>query len=746
MPIRCWSVLTLLCLASLAGAEPLELSRNGAFANGLSEWQPPAAATCGVKLIDAEAGPYHRALQLQPRPQEGAPTWSIGLRQTIAEPIVKGDRLQLTVWLRSPDGCRIYPYLEEAKDPWDKSFSEILKPTPEWREYTLTGEALANYAGGGSSLGFHLAFDTGTVELAGIKLVDLSAPEQAARPTAEQPQTMITNGDFSQPWAGSWSTNGGDSLTVTSCEGTADYPHAVRLKLDPPAGQPVWSLGFGQAIDGTLRQGDAVYVRAWMRSPESCRATFIYELNEAPHTKSLQQVAQLTPEWQEYRFVARLKQSFRPGQSSFKWHLGHGPGTVEITGVRVENYGPAKGHSFDETIDWFAGRDNPDTWRAEAAQRIEQNRKGDLSIRVLDANGRPLPNAEVKVVQQRHAFRFGSAVPARRLVDQNDPNNQRFQQEVERLFNVVTFENDLKWPAKDGLAVVDQATQWLADRDIDVRGHCLVWGSYKHLYRTAKELRGEALRQAIEAHVKEYAGRLRGKLYLWDVVNEAGSNTEVWDEVGWENFANAFKWAKQADPDVQLCYNDYGILRDPSSYRDKVAARIQYLLDQGAPVDVLGLQSHLGSPFTPIVRVLELLDQWAAYGKPLEITEFDLGCSDDAVHAEYVRDFLTACFSHPAVQSFIEWGFWEGSHWRAKDSGAMIRQDWTKRPGQEAWEDLVLNQWWTRFEGRTDQAGQVATRAFYGKQQVTASAGGKTAEAVIELLPDKPGTIELQLK
>jgi flagellar motor protein MotB len=43
--------------------------------------------------------------------------------------------------------------------------------------------------------------------------------------------------------------------------------------------------------------------------------------------------------------------------------------------------------------------------------------------------------------------------------------------------------------------------------------------------------------------------------------------------------------------------------------------------------------------------VLEILDEWAAFGKDLEITEFDLGCADDQVHADYVRDFMTAMFA-----------------------------------------------------------------------------------------------------
>lgn len=162
-----------------------------------------------------------------------------------------------------------------------------------------------------------------------------------------------------------------------------------------------------------------------------------------------------------------------------------------------------------------------------------------------------------------------------------------------RLFNTVTFENDLKWPAiGDGsLRTVLAAADWLKTHDIDLRGHCLLWGSYVHIPKPSQDLRKEALRTALQAHVTDYASRMRGRLYLWDVVNEAGSNTEVWDEVGWEGFADAFRWARAADPQVRLCYNDYNISQDNGEYRAKVRARIQYLLDRNVPLEVLGDRS-----------------------------------------------------------------------------------------------------------------------------------------------------------
>jgi GH35 family endo-1,4-beta-xylanase len=413
---------------------------------------------------------------------------------------------------------------------------------------------------------------------------------------------------------------------------------------------------------------------------------------------------------------------------------------------------------FDQTIDYWGGREHSDAWRAAALERIEKIRRGDLTVRVLNAAGLPVPHAEVKVRQQRHYFRFGTAVPAGALVDTETPDRVRVQQVIPRLFNTVTFENDLKWQALDRgpsedehFAIVDRAVAWCRARAIAVRGHCLLWGSYQYLPARFRDLRGDALLQACRAHVTDFVTRMKGRVYVWDVVNEAASHVEVWDSLGWPAFAEAFRWARAADPEVKLCYNDFGILShgiftDDRNHAARVAARVQYLLDSHAPLEVLGIQAHMGTPLVPIPLVLQRLDRWAAFGKDLEITEYDLGCLDDEIHGEYMRDILTLAFSEPRVKSFLMWGFWEGSHWRAAEGGAMFRRDWSERPAVQAYEDLVLRQWWTNWQGATEADGTIHLRAFYGLQEITVEAGGQTATTTVELIPGGAGEVALRLQ
>ena len=147
------------------------------------------------------------------------------------------------------------------------------------------------------------------------------------------------------------------------------------------------------------------------------------------------------------------------------------------------------------------------------------------------------------------------------------------------------------------------------------------------------------------------------------------------------------------------------------------------------------MQAHFGLQMTPPEELFERLNGFAAFGLPLAITEFDVNTTDERLQADYLRDFLTVAFSHPAVSSFLMWGFWEGMHWLP--DAALYRQDWSLKPNGQVWRDLVLKTWWTNANGRTDRNGVFTTRGFLGEYEISATANGKTVTRRVKL--EKPG-------
>src|SRR5690606_11986844 len=133
----------------------------------------------------------------------------------------------------------------------------------------------------------------------------------------------------------------------------------------------------------------------------------------------------------------------------------------------------------------YEGAEPDALWRAEAAARIENIRKGDLELEITDKNGVPIKDANVHVAMKKHAFSFGTAINDDFLnadATKDSPDSVKYRAKVAELFNTAVFENSMKGhhaynPQK--LARVDKEIQWLQSLGIKVRGHNLIWQEWK---------------------------------------------------------------------------------------------------------------------------------------------------------------------------------------------------------------------------------------------------------------------------
>jgi GH35 family endo-1,4-beta-xylanase len=535
------------------------------------------------------------------------------------------------------------------------------------------------------------------------------------------------------------------NVTVTN----APFASALRVQTlrEPPY---PWNITLAAPTTADIHQGDVLLATVMARRIQSRQETgealleLIAEQNDAEHHKLLELATSVGPDWTPVRAPFVADRDYPAGTAQISLRFGYRPQVIEVAAIGLTNFGPHMALAeLPRTVARYAGWAADAPWRQAAAERIEKIRKGDLKIQVVDAQGKPVAGASVSVRMVRHAFAFGSAVQASRIAAPAGPDDERYCQTIEKYFNKVVFENDLKWyrwgtntptereHRRQTLAAID----WLRARHIAIRGHVMVWPSWENEPAFLRSLADQPakLRQAIDDHIADQTATLKGKLAEWDVVNESYANNDILKILGRDEMVHWFQLAHQGDPAVKLFYNDYIMFagHGPGSPSQYLFDTIHFLQTKGAPLDGLGEQGHFGgSPPAP-TQVLATLDRFAQFGLPIQISEFDIDTSDEELQAHYTRDFLTACFSHPAVSGVMMWGFWEGAHWRPR--AALWSRDWTLRPNGRAWLDLVTKEWWTNTNGVTAADGTLATRGFCGDYEISVQAGNRRERREVSL-------------
>lgn len=549
---------------------------------------------------------------------------------------------------------------------------------------------------------------------------------------------IATSGSF-------YSNNTSDGIVATRAtvdvEGQA-FPQATRIDVLNPTGT-AWS----SALRGTnvvdVQDGDVVLLHLFMRTIRTTSETGtascqVYVEGPSPdYTKSISQQIFAGTEWVEWFLPFEVVGSYVAGQFNVNFGFGASerPETFELGGIEVIHYGKSRTLAeMPRTSFQYDGRAPDSPWRIDAAKRIEQYRKGNYDLRVLNKDGLPVPGASIRVKLENHAFHFGTAFPASLVF-----GNPTFRSKLLELFNAGSTENDLKWPPWDGEWGSDfnrpqtlAALEHLHDAGLHLRGHVLVWPSNRNLpgsIRPLVDARDPGVPEQVLAHIEDVVVPTREFLQEWDVLNEPFDNNDLMNIYGDEVMIDWFEEARSLHPSAKLFINDYAIIAangTATEHQNHYEDTIRYLVGNGAPVDGMGMQGHFSASPTGITKAWSILNRFAdAFpGLAIKITEFDVDTDDEELQADYTRDFLTLIFSHPAATGFQFWGFWEGAHWRPK--AAMYRMDWEEKPNAVAYRTLVQETWQTDETRSTGTNGRVLGRGFLGTYDVEITIDGRT--------------------
>ncbi|WP_229311235.1 endo-1,4-beta-xylanase [Larkinella soli] len=229
----------------------------------------------------------------------------------------------------------------------------------------------------------------------------------------------------------------------------------------------------------------------------------------------------------------------------------------------------------------------------------------------------------------RNDFGIGTALNMAQI-EEKDPQMTAF---IVRQFNMATPENIMKsgliHPKWDTYAFepADKLVEFGKKHNIRINGHTLIWHSQLPPFVRGIQSR-DSVRAFFTNHIKTVAGRYAGKVFSWDVVNEALNEdgtmrkTVFLQHLGEDYVTEAFRLTQQAAPNTELYYNDYN--NEQPAKRAGCIALVKKIQAAGVRIDGVGIQGHWHVGRVPLKDIEESILQYAALGLKVMITELDI--------------------------------------------------------------------------------------------------------------------------
>ena len=385
----------------------------------------------------------------------------------------------------------------------------------------------------------------------------------------------------------------------------------------------------------------------------------------------------------------------------------------------------------------------------QANENIERYRKGDATISFNTSDGKPLQNMQVEIVQTSHDFLFGCII-FDFIGRDNVYKGELFKRRFRELFNFAVF--PFYWPGYEptqGMPLWEdrlKTINWCKLNGITTKGHPLVWATK---FGVPKWLEGYTIPETEEfskTRVMNITRGFKGKIDIWDVVNEP-VNVKTWknkvsdmdDENDWsvhepipeiaDYVASALQWAYKGNPTATLIINEYNTIAK-EDVRSRFYELLKELKKRKAPISGIGIQAHEPRhEWYPPEEVWKTFDLYAQFGLPIHITEFHpqsggreitggwrTGTWDLETQAEFTEQFVRLSFGHPAVASINWWGFSDRKIWLP--GGGLVDEEYNPKPVYEVLRKMIREEWMTRLTTTTDRKGRVSFRGFYGNYQI----------------------------
>ena len=289
---------------------------------------------------------------------------------------------------------------------------------------------------------------------------------------------------------------------------------------------------------------------------------------------------------------------------------------------------------------------------------------------------------ELTPLREVAPFPVGLAFQSSRL------QSAAYTQIAQTVFSSITAEYEMKMrhvatgPLTYTWNNVDALVDFAAANDLQVHGHTLVWHESTPLWLENYGGSDDDFETAVRDYITAMVGRYKGRVVSWDVVNEAFEdntgqlrNSVFRRRMGDDYVARLFQYARDADPDVLLFYNDYGTIWD-NAKRDAMLAMVDDFQRRGIPIDGVGLQMHITYTFPDLDRITAVMDSLVSRGLKVHISELDVRVNPEGdltaltparseAQKARVKDIVIAFMDLPSQHRFAItlWGLRDGDSW-----------------------------------------------------------------------------------
>ena len=414
---------------------------------------------------------------------------------------------------------------------------------------------------------------------------------------------------------------------------------------------------------------------------------------------------------------------------------------------------------------------------------IENYRKGDFCIKVEAEDGNVVRDAQIKIVQKSHEFKYGANLF---MLDEleTEEKNIKYRKYFREAFNMATlpfYWSDLEPERgktryeKDSPKIyrrppIDLCMEFCEENNIEPREHALAYCNFFPKWIEKNNV--ESIKKDLEKRYKEISQRYADRINTIEVTNETwwyelSEKHDVLNALYQENdfVEYCFKLAEKYFPNNQLAINEYAAVWDSAgTNRDRYYMQIERAIKNGARIDAIGMQFHMffkkedelektKNYYNPCLAN-KILDRYSDFDLPIQLTEvtvpaYSYASEDEEVQAEIIKRLYKFWFSHKNVEQIMYWNLVDGYAAYAPQGdmtagenyyyGGLLRFDLTPKPSYYVIKDLFEKEWHTELKAKTENNGSLCFRGFFGEYEILIEYNNKVYKST-EFFSRKPNT------